>query len=436
MEPGPGIEVEPGPGLTCGSRCEIAVLETLPLDLTSAPKCGVHTTRTATPADTLARVRTLVREIPITRISDLTPLDPLRFPVFVAVTPLAKDLTTHAGKGVDAQSARASAVMEAIERVSAETHGSGQPVVASFGRLSSSGAVRALDPRRFDLPADSRYRADEPISWLEGYELFRREAALLPRDLVVSPPNEGVLLEVDTNGLASGNGLLEAVVHGLCEVIERDAIGALEFTTQFGDSRELYPELCTLREDTLPAEAARWCERARALGQRLIVQALLHDLGVPTFRSVLVDPDYPTASGRTSAYFPGFGTHPDKYVALSRSVNEALQSRVGFVHGGRDSFNELPQGTRAAARRTRLWGLFRARSIDFAELASSENRELGDDLAFLLRRLSAVGLEQAVATDLTRPDWGVSVVRVRVPGLSSFLVNRRRVGWRNLKHLI
>lgn len=406
------------------------------MDLTSAPKCGVHTTRSAAPGDTLERVSKLLREIPITRISDLTPLDPLRFPVFVAVTPLAKDLTTHAGKGADANSARASAVMEAVERISAEEHGPSEPLVASFSRLSGSSPVRVLDPRRCDLPADSRYQEQQPISWLSGYDLFRGDAVLLPRDLVVSPPSEGVLVDVDTNGLASGNSLLEAVIHALCEVIERDALAALEFTTLFGDAEEVCPELCTLREETLPAEAADWAERAAALGQRLIVQSVSHDLGVPTFRSVLIDPEYPTARGPTTAYFPGFGTHPDKHVALSRSVNEALQSRVGFVHGGRDSFNELPEGTRPAARSARLRGLFRARPIDFSELASSESLELGDDLAFLLKRLAAAGLEQAIATDLTRPAWGVPVVRVRVPGLSSFLVNRRRVGWRNLKHLV
>jgi ribosomal protein S12 methylthiotransferase accessory factor len=38
--------------------------------------------------------------------------------------------------------------------------------------------------------------------------------------------------------------------------------------------------------------------------------------------------------------------------------------------------------------------------------------------------------------NLTRPDLGVAVVRIRVPGLTSFAVNQRRVGWRCLRYLL
>jgi len=65
---------------------------------------------------TESRVRAILDLVPITRISDLTPLDPLGLPTFSAVTPLAADLTIHMGKGRDAMSARISAVMEAVER--------------------------------------------------------------------------------------------------------------------------------------------------------------------------------------------------------------------------------------------------------------------------------------------------------------------------------
>jgi len=57
-------------------------------------------------------------------------------------------------------------------------------------------------------------------------------------------------------------------------------------------------------------------------------------------------------------------------------------------------------------------------------------------LAFLLEGLRAAGFERVIAVDLTRPDLDVPVVRVRVPGLSCFAVDRRRVGWRCLRHLL
>ena len=38
-------------------------------------------------------------------------------------------------------------------------------------------------------------------------------------------------------------------------------------------------------------------------------------------------------------------------------------------------------------------------------------------MAWLLERLRAVGIEQVVAVDLTRPELAIPVVRVVVPGL-------------------
>jgi hypothetical protein len=75
--------------------------------------------------DTEAWLRPLIRQVPITRIVNVTPLDFLELPSWSAITPLAKDLTTHAGKGLSHHAARLSAIMEAIERVCAERRARG-----------------------------------------------------------------------------------------------------------------------------------------------------------------------------------------------------------------------------------------------------------------------------------------------------------------------
>src|SRR5205809_5497895 len=50
-------------------------------------------------AETRARVESIARRVPISRVVDLAPLDELRLPVYSAVTPLARDLKVHNGKG-------------------------------------------------------------------------------------------------------------------------------------------------------------------------------------------------------------------------------------------------------------------------------------------------------------------------------------------------
>lgn len=103
-----------------------------------SPKIHPLSSRTVAAEETERRVLALRSRVPITRLSDLTPLDFIRLPVFSAVTPLARDLTTHLGKGPDAVSARVSAMMEAVERVSAETALLGSTRRACFSELASA----------------------------------------------------------------------------------------------------------------------------------------------------------------------------------------------------------------------------------------------------------------------------------------------------------
>src|SRR6185436_478612 len=63
--------------------------------------------------------------------------------------------------------------------------------------------------------------------WVQGFDLIGERPCWVPLDAVtlnwVAPPERGTELYRSTNGLSSGNHLLEAVVHGICELIERDA---------------------------------------------------------------------------------------------------------------------------------------------------------------------------------------------------------------------
>jgi ribosomal protein S12 methylthiotransferase accessory factor len=400
-------------------------------------KVHPHSARVAPLEETARRLREIQRRVPITRVSDLTPLDPLGVPVFVAVTPLARDLTTHAGKGACALSARVSAMMEAVERVSAE-----RPIEDSTLEGSASGLTGAgmyvVDPRRFDLPSDTHYDPERSYRWVRSRELQRGSDVLMVEDLVCSPPRAAILHDVDTNGLASGNTHLEATVHALCEVIERDLISQLEFTTLFADAGELRLNVHGVVPDTLPASAQAWLSRCAAHGLGVRVHSIDSDLRVPTFRALLVDPNYPSPAGPTTASFVGFGTHPNVELALMRALSEAFQSRVGFIHGGRDSFNTFGGSSRRQCLSARAEAVAAPPMLQFAELerASVNHADLRDDLAFLLARLAAAGFADVIATDLTQPELAIPVVRVRVPGLASFVVNRRRVGFRCLRHLV
>lgn len=383
--------------------------------------------RVAPPEATEKLVRDCRRRVPITRLVDLTPLDRLRLPVFAAVTPLARDLTTHLGKGSSARAAAVSALMEAVERWSAEA--------VELPRLETSHAAlvaegqACVDPSLYDLPDDATYDSNGKLTWVRGIDLFERRPIWIPLDLVASPPSGELVRHVDTNGLASGNTLLEAVVHGLCEVIERDALSQVVFQTMFGRSDRHGLALQPLETAHLPVSLERPLATLRENDIGVAIHRIDSDIRVPTFRCLLLDEQFPTGSGFAARAFIGCGTAPDAELAALRSVNEAVQSRLAVVQGARDAFNSIPLGGRRPSAES-------ARLVRLSETDSFRSADLMDDLKFLLASLRAAGVTQAVAADLTRETAGVPVVRVRVAGLSGFLVNRRRVGWRVLRHLV
>ena len=60
--------------------------------------------------------------------------------------------------------------------------------------------------------------------WVDGHDLLQRRPVLLPYETVhldctVEPIPGSRCFPLTSNGLASGNHLLEAITHGICEVI-------------------------------------------------------------------------------------------------------------------------------------------------------------------------------------------------------------------------
>jgi ribosomal protein S12 methylthiotransferase accessory factor len=383
-------------------------------------------------AETYARVTRIARRVPISRVADLTPLDDLGLPAYSAVTPLARDLKVHNGKGATREAARVSAMMEAIERVSAERTDA-PTIAASYRELARGGPLRPVDPAAFDLPADTAYHPDATFTWVQGRELLSDRDVLIPLDLVITPPTEGILRDVDTNGVASGNIHLEAVAHAICEVIERDAFSQVLFVAAFGDAEDRPRTVIQIELPTLPPQARQWAERLTRAGLQLDIVDITTDVGVPTFHALLLDPQYPAPGGeRRPRRFFGSGTHPDPEVAVFRALSEAIQSRLIVIQAARDSYNRFRTPPRATNRQPPL----RLRRASFAHVKGFRSSDLHADLRFLLARLPKAGVSQCVAVDLTNASWSIPVVRVRIAGLSPYSVNMRRPGPRCFRHLL
>jgi YcaO-like protein with predicted kinase domain len=366
--------------------------------------------RTVTPADTIARVAPFLRAVGITRIANVTGMDTIGIPTVMVTRPNARSLSVSQGKGVDLQAAKASGIMESIEQWHAERIE--RPLrLARLAELEG----RAVDVAR--LPRFIDGYQGERILWIEGCDVVSGDPVWVPHEMVhldftmPLPPGSGHF-SMGSNGLASGNHLVEALAHAIFELIERDATTLfyqLPWERQW--ERRLDPESIVD-----PACAALLQAFHRAAVEVAIWEAT-SDVGVPTYLCSILDRDpdpfHPLGPAR------GAGCHLDPAVALARALTEAAQSRLTRIVGTRDDiqreeFEALRQDT--AIDRTRLQmavptrppGRFRAG----AAAATFE-----EDVRHSCDRLRAVGIPQVVAVDLSRRGFPVSVVRAIIPGL-------------------
>ncbi|MDD1670653.1 MAG: YcaO-like family protein, partial [Methanomicrobiales archaeon] len=170
----------------------------------------VDTHRAVSPEETLARVSEKIPVAGITRVADITSLDRVGIPVFSSIRPTAQEgaVSVYNGKGATPAEARVSAVMEGIERYSAEIHGH-EMAFGTFPEMAAKGEV--VDPRSLNLPR----RADPAgrLPWVGAWDIVADEGVLVPAHAVFHPLPRGCppLFRTNTNGLASGNTLEEAV---------------------------------------------------------------------------------------------------------------------------------------------------------------------------------------------------------------------------------
>lgn len=373
-------------------------------------RTGTH--RTATPDETLARVGPLMGQMGITRIANVTGLDRVGLPVVMVCRPNSRSLAVSQGKGIGLAAAKASGLMEAVETFHAESI-TAPLLLGTWRDLGRTHPLVNVDrlPRSRVGPCDP----DRPLLWIEGRDLVSGLSRWVPYECVHTdytlPPGPAAgMFPANTNGLASGNHLLEAVCHGLCEVVERDAITLWKHADETARQRTAI-DLATVDDplcrDVLDSFA----------GAQLMVRVwdVTSDAGIACFYCLVVgrgdDPADPELGG---------GCHPAREVALLRALTEAAQARITYITGARDDFSADDYSPRGRARRWResqevLQGSPPQR--DFRRVPTWGTERLDEDVAWMLERLRAVGSEEVVVVDLTKAEFDIPVARVLVPGL-------------------
>jgi YcaO-like protein with predicted kinase domain len=346
----------------------------------------------------------------ITRLGNITGLDRIGIPVVVAVRPNSRSVSVSQGKGLDLPQAMASALMEAIEGFHAEEVGEGRRA-----RYRDLGGDRSVIHPATLSTTGRPFDPGAAITWLEGFDLLRQEPCWVPAEIVhtdYTQPLDGFFL-AGSNGLASGNHLIEAISSAVCELVERDAVAlwsAAGISARAGRALDIAsvddPDCRTLmsKYDNAGIDVRIW--------------NVTTDIGIATFICDIRDRSIDEP--RRLRYFHGAGCHPDRSIALARALSEAAQTRLTYIAGVRDDLSALEYEEPAGAEIVdALLDALRqeCRPHLFHEIRSFAGDDLGQDLQWELEQLRSVGIARVVAVDLTRPEFGIPVVRMVIPGL-------------------
>ena len=422
----------------------------VPLCLKSSPKTHRNSggARTVAPETTLAQYRHLVSPISgvVTWLKRTTDESDPWLHVYWAganlgmrsrsLSSLRRSLRSKsAGKGSTREQSEVSALCEAVERCSGARHGDEIRTRKRFTEFA--GGEEAIHPNDVQLFSDhqldngesinakghpynivpARLDPDAKMDWTPVWSLTQQRHRYLPTTMLYSMPAEErgpSDLVADSNGCAAGNTLEEAILQGFYELAERDAFAIWWYNRL----RVPAVDLSSFDDDYLASASDYYARYERNLWMLDITS----DIGIPSFVALSRRP-----GAQTEDIIYGAGAHADPSIAALRAICELNQCLTWLPRPGRGD------GRPAIDDPLALWWWKTARLADCSWLAPSaaepfrkasqypviESTDTRDDVEYCRALVEARGMEFLVL-DQTRPDIGMPVVRVIVPGMRHF----------------
>ncbi|GHB07321.1 TOMM precursor leader peptide-binding protein [Streptomyces termitum] len=253
---------------------------------------------------------------------------------------------TWGGHAASYRESRVLGLLEGLERYAGQRPRGRRPALrAAFADLDDAAdpaaARPALDPRDTVLPDAAFYEEDHgrtfapfapdrELGWVWGHSFARGGPLLVPAQLAYYGPHplgEQFLLG-SSSGCATGGCLEEAALHGLFELIERDAFMVAWHSA--ATLPEIDPESCA------EPQTATAMDRMRALGYQVRLFDLRLDLPVPIVLCV----------ARLNVPGPGnlcmsAGVAPDPEDAALAAVREVASYLPGFAQRVERDADEL-----------------------------------------------------------------------------------------------
>jgi ribosomal protein S12 methylthiotransferase accessory factor len=331
------------------------------------------------------------------------------------------------GKGTTAAEAEASALGEAVERCSGVFQGDEPRIRATFQDLGDL----AIHPNACMLFSGEQYRWRErwnqrgssyalvaapfdpraAMDWTPVWSLTEQRHKFLPTMLLYygyPGPAEEAPCWADSNGNACGPTREEAMLRGFLELIERDSVALWWY------NRVQRPRLIVDTEHAYAHRLTQWYE---SLGREVWVLDLTADFAVPCFAAVSR-----RVGEAAERILLGFGAHFDPAAALTHALTEmnqmlAVDRSFGVLEHELDP--EVVAWMRDASVAAHHYLLPNASQVALSSYADRRAAGSGEEVLRCQRLVTERSMEMLVL-DQTRPDIGLPVVKIIVPGLRPF----------------
>lgn len=347
------------------------------------------------------------------------------------------------GKGVCTEQSKASGLSEAIERYCA-IYQKELPVLRCTPQALKAANLRYFDFHCLHPFSESQYDAFEQkqhtkvekehsvnrykgqaIHWLPSWSLTHNEWVYFPMSLGASqlPFDDMQYGRWHSNGCAAGNTVEEAILQGLFELIERDAVAIWwynrlvcpEFDLSRIDQARFNKLKMTLSSSTDNSEGRDNIDnqditnqQAREAGYDFWVLDLTHDLGVPVMAAI----------GKhvlTGQFILGFGCHLQPEIAAERALTELCQLQlIANRHSAPFDFNAIIDGEYLYPERQPQVNQHKL-SAPYSMIVQS-NQTLDRIIETLVSRFKTLGFEISVY-NYSHGEIMLKTVKVMVPGL-------------------
>jgi oxazoline/thiazoline synthase len=319
------------------------------------------------------------------------------------------------GKGLTEMQSYFSAAFEMFEHISRQYVGETPIVEATYKEVEQTAID--MDPISNSIQnkhtSYDKFDPNTPIDWVWAKSLVTGEYKLVPALMVFMDDvnTKGRFYGGSSTGLGSATTIDDAVLHALFEIIEHDAwmIGqANKFVLPQLDYKTSSNKVLKERIETI-----------KDMGYQVITRDYTNDLGIPVFRSWIVNPN-----NDTHFAFSGFGASLSPEIAFERSITEAMQTDA--LVDPNNPVNSRMSGAKLLSRVNSIYYLSylydkdikgKAPNVSMSDKPNPEIKSVNQAIKYVIEQLKEKlpGCD-VLFVDLTKDSINIPTVRVIVTG--------------------